>query len=45
MDKKQPQRFTLLEEDLVIWWDKNQQEWRVFEDKCPHRLAPLQKVV
>ncbi len=41
LDKKQPQRFTLLEEDLVIWWDKNQQEWRVFEDKCPHRLAPL----
>jgi len=41
LDKKQPQRFTLIEQDLVIWWDKNQQEWRVFEDKCPHRLAPL----
>jgi phenylpropionate dioxygenase-like ring-hydroxylating dioxygenase large terminal subunit len=41
LDQKTPQRFTLLEQDLVIWWDKNQQEWRVFEDKCPHRLAPL----
>lgn len=34
-------RFTLLETDLVIWWDADAQTWRVFEDRCPHRLAPL----
>lgn len=33
--------FTLLERDLVIWWDKIAQTWRVFADQCPHRLAPL----
>jgi phenylpropionate dioxygenase-like ring-hydroxylating dioxygenase large terminal subunit len=41
LDKKQPTRFTLLEQDLVIWWDVQASSWRVFEDKCPHRLAPL----
>lgn len=39
--KNRPTPFTLLDRDLVIWWDKNQESWRVFEDKCPHRLAPL----
>lgn len=34
-------RFTLLDRGIVIWWDPNGQAWRVFEDKCPHRLAPL----
>ncbi|MGH2414908.1 MAG: Rieske 2Fe-2S domain-containing protein, partial [Microcystaceae cyanobacterium] len=33
--------FTLLGRNLVIWWDRNQQTWRAFEDQCPHRLAPL----
>ncbi len=33
--------FTLLGRDLVIWWDKQAELWRVFEDKCPHRLARL----
>ena len=41
LDKNRPNSFTLLEEDLVIWWDKTQQQWQVFADKCPHRLAPL----
>lgn len=36
-----PNSFTLLEENLVIWWDKIEGKWRVFADKCPHRLAPL----
>ncbi|KAJ0852889.1 putative pheophorbide a oxygenase [Helianthus annuus] len=27
--------------DVVVWWDKNENEWRVFDDRCPHRLAPL----
>ncbi|WP_197064772.1 Rieske 2Fe-2S domain-containing protein [Leptolyngbya sp. KIOST-1] len=41
LDKSRPSRFTLLDRGLVIWWDPNQSSWRVFEDKCPHRLAPL----
>jgi phenylpropionate dioxygenase-like ring-hydroxylating dioxygenase large terminal subunit len=39
LDRTQPQRFTLLDQDLVIWWDGGQ--WRAFADMCPHRLAPL----
>ncbi|RZM76510.1 aromatic ring-hydroxylating dioxygenase subunit alpha [Leptolyngbya iicbica] len=41
LDKTRPTRFTLLEQDLVIWWDPNADNWRVFVDQCPHRLAPL----
>ncbi len=41
LDKNKLTRFTLLEKDLVIWWDKSADTWQVFEDKCPHRLAPL----
>ena len=43
LDRSQPNRFTLLERDLVIWWDTKaaQRCWRVFPDVCPHRLVPL----
>ena len=41
LDKTLPTRFILLDRGIVIWWDPNQSIWRVFEDKCPHRLAPL----
>lgn len=41
LDKSQLTRFTLLEQDIVLWWDKNEQTWRAFIDQCPHRLAPL----
>jgi phenylpropionate dioxygenase-like ring-hydroxylating dioxygenase large terminal subunit len=41
LDRTHPTRFTLLERGLVIWWEPNTATWRVFEDKCPHRLAPL----
>jgi phenylpropionate dioxygenase-like ring-hydroxylating dioxygenase large terminal subunit len=41
LDKSQPTSFTLLGRDIVIWWDKNTSSWRVFDDKCPHRLARL----
>jgi phenylpropionate dioxygenase-like ring-hydroxylating dioxygenase large terminal subunit len=41
LDKTKPARFTLLETDLVIWWEQATASWRVLEDKCPHRLAPL----
>jgi phenylpropionate dioxygenase-like ring-hydroxylating dioxygenase large terminal subunit len=41
LDKSRPTRFTLLERDLVLWWDKEEKTWRAFDDQCPHRLAPL----
>lgn len=41
LDQAKPTRFTLLERDLVIWWEPKAQTWRVFDDQCPHRLAPL----
>ncbi|MEM7715274.1 MAG: Rieske 2Fe-2S domain-containing protein [Cyanobacteria bacterium P01_A01_bin.68] len=41
LDKSKLTRFTILNKDVVIWWDKQTSSWRVFEDKCPHRLVPL----
>lgn len=41
LDKKKPHKFTLLERDLVIWWDGQSQSWKAFDDRCPHRLVPL----
>ncbi len=41
LDKSRLTKFTLLGQDLVIWWDRQAECWRTFEDQCPHRLAPL----
>jgi phenylpropionate dioxygenase-like ring-hydroxylating dioxygenase large terminal subunit len=41
LDPSKPTSFTLLDEDLVIWWEPTTQHWRVVEDRCPHRLARL----
>jgi phenylpropionate dioxygenase-like ring-hydroxylating dioxygenase large terminal subunit len=41
LNKAEPNRFTLLDQDLVIWWEASSQQWRCFQDQCPHRLAPL----
>ena len=41
LDKTKLTRFTLLDQPVVIWWEGRSQTWRVFADKCPHRLAPL----
>jgi phenylpropionate dioxygenase-like ring-hydroxylating dioxygenase large terminal subunit len=41
LDKLTPTPFTLLDRDLVIWWDSQAQAWRAFDDRCPHRLARL----
>jgi phenylpropionate dioxygenase-like ring-hydroxylating dioxygenase large terminal subunit len=41
LDKLTPTPFTLLDRDLVIWWDSQASEWRAFDDRCPHRLARL----
>lgn len=41
LDKTTLTRFTLLGQDLVLWWDPQVSCWRAFADQCPHRLAPL----
>jgi phenylpropionate dioxygenase-like ring-hydroxylating dioxygenase large terminal subunit len=41
MDTKAPNAFTLLGQDLVIWWEPQTQQWRAMADQCPHRLARL----
>jgi phenylpropionate dioxygenase-like ring-hydroxylating dioxygenase large terminal subunit len=41
LDKAKPTKFTLLERDLVIWWDRHTNAWKAFDDRCPHRLVPL----
>lgn len=40
-DKKNPFKFTLLGENLVIWWDHKNKKWNSMIDKCPHKLVPL----
>ena len=41
LDKAKPSKFSLLERDLVIWWDRQTNAWKAFDDRCPHRLVPL----
>jgi phenylpropionate dioxygenase-like ring-hydroxylating dioxygenase large terminal subunit len=41
LNPARPFRFTLLEQDLVLWWDRQAGQWRAFADVCPHRLVPL----
>jgi phenylpropionate dioxygenase-like ring-hydroxylating dioxygenase large terminal subunit len=41
LDRRRPTAFTLLGEDLVLWWDAQGGSWRAFADVCPHRLVPL----
>ena len=43
LDPKVPHPVELLGQRLVLWRDA-QHRWRCFEDKCPHRLAPLSGV-
>ncbi len=41
LDREKPTAFTLLGEDLVLWWDRQENRWCAFADVCPHRLVPL----
>jgi phenylpropionate dioxygenase-like ring-hydroxylating dioxygenase large terminal subunit len=41
LDTKVPNAFTLLGQDLVIWWEPQTSTWRAMVDQCPHRLARL----
>ncbi|CAK0787743.1 hypothetical protein CVIRNUC_010965 [Coccomyxa viridis] len=40
LDPKVPYAFDLLAQQLVLWRD-GEEQWRCFEDRCPHRLAPM----
>ncbi|CAN1853820.1 Protochlorophyllide-dependent translocon component 52, chloroplastic [Linum perenne] len=41
LDKSVPHAKKALGIDVVVWWDQNENAWKVFDDMCPHRLAPL----
>ncbi len=41
LDPKRPTAVTLLGLRLVIWKPKSSENYQVFLDQCPHRLAPL----
>ncbi|TXG65828.1 hypothetical protein EZV62_007103 [Acer yangbiense] len=41
LDKRVPLAKKILGLDVVVWWDRNESIWKVFDDTCPHRLAPL----
>lgn len=40
LDPKRPHAIQLLGKELVMWRDQLG-EWHCFENRCPHRLAPL----
>ena len=41
LDPSRPIPFTLLGQDLVLWFEPGSGTWRAFADVCPHRLVPL----
>ncbi|CAN1150053.1 Protochlorophyllide-dependent translocon component 52, chloroplastic [Linum perenne] len=41
LDKNVPHGKKVLGIDVVVWWDQSENAWKVFDDMCPHRLAPL----
>eukprot|EP00878_Enallax_costatus_P010284 GHUV01010734.1.p1 GENE.GHUV01010734.1~~GHUV01010734.1.p1 ORF type:complete len:207 (+),score=11.18 GHUV01010734.1:261-881(+) len=41
LDRDVPTHARVLGIDLAVWFDKHASKWRVFQDRCPHRLAPL----
>ncbi len=41
LDPKRPTPVTILGHRLVVWKPTNSEQYRVFLDQCPHRLAPL----
>ena len=41
LDKRVPHAKKVMGLDVVVWWDRNESAWKVFDDSCPHRLAPL----
>ncbi|KAF8010473.1 hypothetical protein BT93_J1185 [Corymbia citriodora subsp. variegata] len=44
LDKRRPYAKKMMGLDGE-WWDRNEGDWKVFDDSCPHRLAPLLQCV
>ncbi len=44
LDPSRPRAITLLGQRLVLWRAKDG-SWQCFDDRCPHRLAPLSGVL
>ena len=43
LDPLRPTPFTMLGQDLVLWWEAESSQWRAFADICPHRQVPPQR--
>lgn len=41
LDNSAPQSITILGKKLVIWKPRKKENYAIFLDQCPHRLAPL----
>lgn len=41
LDPQRPTPITLLGQHFVVWQPRGADTYRVFQDQCPHRLAPL----
>ncbi|RVW48756.1 Protochlorophyllide-dependent translocon component 52, chloroplastic [Vitis vinifera] len=41
LDKRKPHAKRVMGLDVAVWWDRNESEWKVFDDSCAHGLAPL----
>ncbi|XP_077246419.1 pheophorbide a oxygenase family protein with Rieske 2Fe-2S domain-containing protein [Tasmannia lanceolata] len=41
LNPSRPTPFQLLGREIVLWKDNKSGEWIAFDDRCPHRLAPL----
>lgn len=41
LDPQRPIPFQLLNREIVLWNDPKTGDWVAFDDRCPHRLAPL----
>ena len=41
LDPSRPTPFTLMGNDLVLWFERSSGAWRALADVCPHRLVPL----
>jgi phenylpropionate dioxygenase-like ring-hydroxylating dioxygenase large terminal subunit len=41
LDRRRPNKITLLGKDFVVWYNQPLDTWTAFADICPHRLVPL----